>query len=71
MKERAGGLAAPRHAPLKAGGSFGEDVALGVCAEFRVTVRATAACEMYMIEKEELSDAFSQARKRDVYILYI
>ena len=25
-----------------------------------MTVRATAACEMYMIEKEELSDAFSQ-----------
>jgi hypothetical protein len=41
---------------LKLGDSFGEEVALGVSADYRVTVSAIEPCELYLVEKARDND---------------
>ena len=57
----------PPHPPLRgtlaSGDSFGEEVALGVSAEYRATVSATEPCELYLIEKVRDETARDETRR--------
>ena len=53
----------PVRGALASGDSFGEEVALGVSAEYRATVSATEPCELYLSEKVRNETARDETRR--------
>ena len=51
---------------LKSGDSFGEEVALGVSADYRVTVKAIEPCQLFLIEKAR-DDTDTRRHETQVY----
>ena len=51
---------------LKSGDSFGEEVALGVSADYRVTVSAIEPCQLFLIEKAR-DDTDTRRHETQVY----